>query len=72
MIYTKSITQSFAFMNPFLDNLLVNCGMTFVESMLEPHMASGPINASPGQVGLTFLVGAVAYMVASLIGGLVS
>ena len=64
--------QSFTFVNPFVDNFVVNCAITFLESMLGPQMAAEPINATQGQIGINFLVGAVAYMVASFTGGLVS
>ena len=40
--------------------------------MLGPQMAAEPIKATQGQIGINFLVGAVAYMVASFTGGLVS
>ena len=51
---------------------MVNCAITFLESMLGPQMAAEPIKATQGQIGINFLVGAVAYMVASFTGGLVS
>jgi len=67
----RNIFTSFTFVNPFVDNFVVNCAITFLESMLGPQMAAEPIKATQGQIGINFLVGAVAYMVASFTGGLI-
>ena len=64
--------QRFNILLPFIDTFLVCCAVGFLDSMFEHHLASKPINAAPGQVGLVFLIIGAVYTVASLIGGWVN
>ena len=54
---------------PFMDVFLVCCVEGFFDSMLEHHLSSKPIMATPGQIGMVFLIGSGVYTGSSVIVG---
>lgn len=55
---------------PILDNFIAFCGSGMTESMMEPHLKDA--GATQTQVGYSFLLNGLVYMITSPIIGFVS
>ena len=66
---TVSNLQRFPIVMAFFDQFLVCLAFGFLESMLEEHLSSGPMKATPSEVGHVFLVNGAVYTIASLVVG---
>ena len=55
---------------PFVDNFFAFCGNGMIESMMEPHLKDA--GATQTQVGYSFLLNGLVYMITSPIIGFVS